>query len=117
MVSRSSCRRRKRDGFRKEYTSQRKTYVYHDSFTKIVVVWDGLEVGYTSELGVGGVPVLFLAAELGQRPEKNINKILKIIFVHVLVEFLNSLHVIMLTCFGGKSEIISNNNCVLVNSA
>jgi hypothetical protein len=34
-----------------------------------VVVRDGLKVGYASELGVGGVPVLFLAAELGQRPE------------------------------------------------
>ena len=46
------------------------TYVYHDSLTKVVVVRDGLKVGYASELGVGGVPVLFLAAELGQRPER-----------------------------------------------
>lgn len=33
-----------------------------------MVVRDGFEVGHASKLGVGGVPVLFLAAELGQRP-------------------------------------------------
>lgn len=47
-----------------------KTYVNDNAFAKIVVVWDGLEVRNSSELGVGGVPVLVLAAELGQRPEK-----------------------------------------------
>lgn len=46
------------------------TYVNDNAFAKIVVVWDGLEVRNSSELGVGGVPVLVLAAELGQRPEK-----------------------------------------------
>lgn len=44
------------------------TYVYHNPLTKVVIVRDGLEVGYASELGVGGVPVLFLAADFGQRP-------------------------------------------------
>lgn len=46
------------------------TYIYHNPLTEVVIVRDGLKVGYASELGVGGVPVLFLAAELGQRPEK-----------------------------------------------
>lgn len=44
------------------------THVYYNPFTEVVIVRDGLKVGYASELGVGGVPVLFLAAELGQRP-------------------------------------------------
>lgn len=44
------------------------TYVYHNPLTEVVIVRDGLEVGYASELGVGGVPVLFLAADFGQRP-------------------------------------------------
>lgn len=44
------------------------THVNDDTFAKVVVVWDGLEVRYSSELGVGGVPVLVLAAEFGQRP-------------------------------------------------
>lgn len=45
------------------------TYVNDNAFAKIVIVWDGLEVRNSSELGVGGVPVLVLAAELGQRPK------------------------------------------------
>lgn len=47
------------------------TYVYHNPLTEVVIVRDGLEVCYASELGVGGVPVLFLAADFGQRPENN----------------------------------------------
>lgn len=47
------------------------TYVYHNPLTEVVVMRNRLKVGYASELGVGGVPVLFLAAELGQRPETN----------------------------------------------
>lgn len=47
------------------------TYVYYNPLTEVVIVRDGLKVGYASELGVGGVPVLFLAAELGQRPAKH----------------------------------------------
>lgn len=36
-----------------------------------MVVRDGFKVGHASKLRVGGVPVLFLAAELGQRPAKS----------------------------------------------
>lgn len=44
------------------------THVDDDSLTEVVVVWDGFEVLHSSELAVGGRPVLVLAAEFRQRP-------------------------------------------------
>lgn len=51
------------------------TYIYYDPLTEVVIVRYGFEVRYAGELGVGGGPVLVLAAEFGQRPVKfgNIN--------------------------------------------
>lgn len=53
-------------------------HVDHDPLAEVVVVRDGLEVGDAGELGVGGVPVLFLAAELGQRPKTHTRAISKV---------------------------------------
>lgn len=44
------------------------THVDNDSFTKVVVVRDGLEVRDAGELRVWRRPVIVLTAEFGQRP-------------------------------------------------
>lgn len=67
------------------------TYVYHNPFTEVVIVRDGLEVGYASELGVGGVPVLFLAADFGQRPEGKGNRFIINCIRKKLYEYINLL--------------------------